>query len=92
MTARTARDSCEGEVVRIVLGRKPLVGSTLEPAQYKNSIVVLVDAGDHPWAGKEMPVPRKHARTEVSVGDRVRLLWPEDSRRTWPDIYRIAPA
>ena len=88
MAGEDTRGSCEGVVTRIVLERRKL-GKRREPAMYENSVVVRVDECDHPWSGMELPVPRKHACTDVAKGDRVRLGWPSDERRSWPDVYRV---
>lgn len=72
--------------------RGTLLGTIREPGMYEDSVVIRVDAGPHPWADNEMPVPRKYARTKIGTGDRVRLVWPDDARRGWPDIYRIEPS
>jgi hypothetical protein len=44
-------------------------GKIREPAMFEDSLVVRVDAGPHPCAGMEIPVPRKHARAPVATGD-----------------------
>lgn len=89
MSPRPAQVAVEAIVLRITVKQPPQPGRMRAPRGSRDSLLLEIVSGAGATPGTWIEVPRKHARGPMAVGDRAYLVWPGDSRRSWPDIYPV---